>query len=152
MPNINGLPPVSPVDYSVVNDRYYAFATPDGLTCAFETWQWIVRLQRAHPERPEWSETWSAAVPVANRALPTPTPRSSRHSARSSHCRPTNGSATATSAVQWTGAGTTICTNQQDQAGFVLTPAGQLHLWRRQPRWCPVRRAPTRSPTDVGRT
>jgi hypothetical protein len=123
MPNINGLPPVSPVDYSVVNDRYYAFGTPDGLTCAFERGNGSYGCSGPIPNAPNGANLVSGGARgepgFANTDAPIfasfgavkPLPPNQRLSYRNISC-----------AVD--GAGTTICTNQQDQAGFVLTPAG----------------------------
>jgi hypothetical protein len=122
-PNINALPPISPVDFSVAGDRYYAFTTPDGLTCAFERGNGSYGCSGPIPNAPGGANLVSGGAvgepgfastgaPVFASLGPVkPLPVNARLSFRSLSC-----------AVD--GAGSTTCTNSQDQTGFVLTPAG----------------------------
>jgi hypothetical protein len=122
-PNINALPPISPVDYAVMGDRYYAFATPDGLTCAFERGNGGYGCSGPIPAAPgganvisggPWGEPGFAtsATPIFGALGPAkPLPPGTRLSFRNVSC-------------SVDGAGTTTCTNSADQSGFVLTPAG----------------------------
>ncbi|CAN5638253.1 hypothetical protein BH09ACT7_BH09ACT7_25000 [soil metagenome] len=122
-PNVNALPPISPVDYAVMGDRYYAFATPDGLTCAFERTNGSYGCSGPIPAAPgganlvsggPWGEPGfaSTGAPVFGALGPVkPLPVNTRLSFRNISC-----------GVD--AAGSTTCTNSADQSGFVLTPAG----------------------------
>src|ERR1700712_4222909 len=35
-PNVNGLAPVKPSEYAVLDNQWYAFASPEGLTCVLQ--------------------------------------------------------------------------------------------------------------------
>ncbi|MCW2686958.1 MAG: hypothetical protein JWR37_1848 [Mycobacterium sp.] len=125
LPNINGYAAAKPSEYSVMDNRYYAFATPDGLTCAFDRTNGSYGCSGALPAAPGEANLVSGAsrgAPgFANAANPIfaaigavkPLPPMTRLSFRNVTC-----------GVD--GAGTTTCTNAQDQTGFVLTPAGSF--------------------------
>ncbi len=127
IPNVNSFPPVSPVDYSVMNDRYFAFSTPDGLVCAFDRANGSYGCSGPIPAAPGGANVvsagavgapnfTSAASPIFESFGPVKQlPPSTRMSFRTVSC--TND-----------GAATTICVNSQDQTGFVLTPAGSYLL------------------------
>jgi hypothetical protein len=122
-PNVNALPPISPVDYAAAGDRYYAFSTPDGLTCAFERTNGSYGCSGPIPAAPgganlvsggAWGEPGfaSTAEPIFSAIGPVkPLPANTRLSFRNLSCGVDS-------------AGSTTCTNSADQSGFVLTPAG----------------------------
>ncbi len=127
IPNVNAFPPVSPVEYSVLGDRYYAFGTPDGLICAFDRINGSYGCSGPIPAAPGGANVVSAG-PVGAPAFTSSDrpifgafgdvkqlPPNTRMSFRSVSC--TND-----------GGATTICVNSQDQTGFVLSPAGSFLL------------------------
>jgi hypothetical protein len=127
IPDVNAFPPVSPVEYSVLNDRYYAFGTPDGLTCAFDRQNGAYGCGGPIPAAPNGANVVSAGAmgapkfsssdrPIFEALGPVKQlPPNTRMSFRTVSC--TND-----------GAATTICVNSADQTGFVLTPAGSFLL------------------------
>ncbi|BBZ35302.1 hypothetical protein MCNF_39070 [Mycolicibacterium confluentis] len=127
IPNVNSFPPVSPVEYSVLGDRYYAFGTPDGLICAFDRINGSYGCSGPIPAAPGGANVVSAgpagapAFTSSDRPIfgafgdVKQLPPNTRMSFRTVSC--TND-----------GAATTICVNSQDQTGFVLSPAGSFLL------------------------
>lgn len=127
IPDVNAFPPVSPVEYSVLNDRYIAFGTPDGLTCAFDRNSGAYGCGGPIPAAPGGANVVSAGAvgapkfssserPIFEALGPVKQlPPNTRMSFRTVSC--TND-----------GAGTTICVNSQDQTGFVLSPGGSFTM------------------------
>lgn len=127
VPDINALPLVSPVEYSVMNDRYFAFGTADGLTCAFDRTNGAYGCSGPIPAAPGGANVvsggafgapgfTSAAQPIFQNLGPVKQlPPNTRMSFRTVSCTTD-------------GAATTMCVNAQDQTGFVLTPSGSFVL------------------------
>ena len=125
LPNVNALAPVKLSEYAVMDNSWYAFATPDGLTCV---------LQKAGgygcsgpiPAAPNGANLVSSqmgGVPsfvntdvpvfaVAGAAKPLPT--TARISYQTVSCG--NNSVA------------TTCVDSRNQSGFVLSPAGSYIL------------------------
>ncbi|WP_026256719.1 hypothetical protein [Mycobacterium sp. 155] len=120
LPNINAFPPVKTSEYAVMDNNWYAFSTPDGITCV---------LQRSGeygcsgpiPAAPNGANMVSggAGVPgFASAATPVfsmvegakPLPANSRISYQTISCG-TDGVMTA-------------CINGRNQSGFVISPTG----------------------------
>jgi hypothetical protein len=126
-PNVNAFPPISPMDYSVMDGAWYAFATPDGLTCVLDRKNGGYGCSGPIPAAPGGATMVSGgavgAPGFANTAAPVfavagpvkPLPPNSRLSFRQVSCG-------------IDGAGTTLCMNSRDQTGFVLSPAGSYIL------------------------
>ena len=127
VPNVNALPPVSPVEYSVLEERYYAFSTADGLTCAFDRNRGSYGCSGPIPAAPGGANVVSGGAvgapgfshadhPIFESFGPVKAlPPNTRMSYRTVSCTSD-------------GAATTICVNSQDQTGFVLSPAGSFVL------------------------
>ena len=129
-PNINAYPPVKLSEYAVMDNTWYAFVTPDGLTCV---------LQRTGgygcsgpiPGAPNGANMVSGgpvgAPGFANTDGPVfafvgatkPLPANSRISYQTISC--------GTDGVM------TSCLNARDQSGFVITPAGSYIVGETNP-------------------
>jgi hypothetical protein len=122
-PNVNAYPPVAPAGYTALDGAWYAFGTPDGLTCIIDKGKVTYGCSGPIPGAPEGANLVSGgpigAPGFANTAGPAfaaagpvkPLPPNTRLSYRSISC--------ATD-----GAGTTTCMNSAYQTGFVIGPAG----------------------------
>jgi hypothetical protein len=124
-PNVNALAPVKLSEYAVMDNNWYAFTTPDGLTCV---------LQKANghgcsgpiPGAPDGANLVSGAyggVPgfanttrsvFAPAGAAKPLPAGSRISYQTVSCG-NDGT-------------TTTCVDSRNQSGFVLSPAGSFIL------------------------
>lgn len=136
VPDVNSLPPVSPVEYSVMDGRFFAFATPDGLTCAFDRGNGAYGCSGPIPAAPGGANVVSGGATVApgfsSAANPIfeslgevkQLPPNTRMSYRTVSC--------ATD-----GAATTMCVNSQNQTGFVLSPSGSFTLTSNPLLWRP---------------
>ena len=126
-PNLNALTPVSPVGYSIMDNRFYAFSTPDGLTCALDRNNSSYGCSGPIPGAPEGANMISgpAAGPPGFFAYGAavfgvvgpvkPLPANTRLSFRNISC-------------STDGVATTTCINSLDQTGFILSPAGSVIL------------------------
>jgi hypothetical protein len=123
LPNLNVYPPISPVDFTVMEGTQYAFGAPGGLTCVINKTQNGYGCSGPIPAAPDGA-TFVSAVGghepgFANTAAPVfagavkPLPPQSRLSYRDISC-----------AIDGTGA--TVCMNSASQHGFVLSPAGSF--------------------------
>jgi hypothetical protein len=123
VPNINTYPPISPVDFTVMEGSQYAFSAPGGLTCVINKTQNGYGCSGPIPAAPDGA-TFVSAVggqepEFANTAAPVfggptkPLPPQTRLSYRNISC-----------AIDGTGA--TVCVNTATQHGFVLSPAGSF--------------------------
>jgi hypothetical protein len=127
VPNINGYALANPMDYAAMGNRYYAFSTPDGLICAVDRTSGGYGCSGPIPAAPGGANFVSGGArgapgfSTADRPIfgaigdVKPLPALTRLSFRNISCG-------------LDGAGSTICTNQQDQTGFVLSPAGSYIL------------------------
>jgi hypothetical protein len=124
-PNVNAYPPVAPADYTALNGAWYAFGTPDGLTCIIDKGKVNYGCSGPIPAAPDGANLVSggpgAAPSFANTTAPAfaaagavkPLPPHTRLSYRSISCTTD-------------GAGTTTCMNSAIQSGFVISPAGSF--------------------------
>lgn len=126
-PNVNAYALVLPSEYSMLDGRYYAFSTSDGLTCVIERTNGAYGCSGPIPAAPDGATSVSGGsrgIPefsttdrpiFSNIGAVKALPPSSRLSFRNISC----GS---------DGAGMTSCVNLQDQTGFVLSPGGSFIL------------------------
>ncbi|MBV8967326.1 MAG: hypothetical protein JO191_14260 [Mycobacteriaceae bacterium] len=125
LPNVNIYPPISPVDFTVLDGAWYAFGTPNGLTCVIDKGRNAYGCSGPIPAAPEGANLVSgvgAEQPAfANSAAPLyavagpvkQLPPQTRLSYRNISC-----------AIDASGA--TVCVNNGSQHGFVLSPAGSF--------------------------
>ncbi len=125
LPNVNGFPPISPVEFAVMDGTWYAFGTPNGLTCVIDKSRNTYGCSGPIPAAPDGANLVSGAGPeepaFANTAGPVfaaagpvkPLPPQSRLSYRNIAC-----------AID--GGGATTCQDTASQHGFVLSPAGSF--------------------------
>jgi hypothetical protein len=125
LPNINGYALAKPSDYSVMDNNWYAFGTPNGLTCILDKQTGGYGCSGPIPAAPNGANMVSGgpvgAPGFANTARSVfavagpvkPLPPNTRLSFRQISCGVDGG-------------GATICTNSRDQTGFVLSPAGSF--------------------------
>lgn len=125
LPNINVYPPISPVEYSVMDGAWYAFGTPDGLTCVLDKSRNGYGCSGPIPAAPNGANLVSGVggeePGFANSTAPLyavvgqvkPLPPQTRISYRNVSC-----------AID--GSGATVCVNTATQHGFVLSPAGSF--------------------------
>ena len=125
LPNINVYPPISPAEFSVMDGAWYAFGTPDGLTCVLDKSRNAYGCSGPIPAAPKGANVVSgvggeepgfanAATPIFAVAGPVkPLPPQTRISYRNVSCAIDAGGATA-------------CVNNATQHGFVLSPAGSF--------------------------
>lgn len=125
LPNVNVYPSISPVEFSVMDGAWYAFATPDGLTCVLDKSRNGYGCSGPIPAAPSGANLVSgvggeepgfanSAVPLYAVAGPVkPLPPQTRISYRNVSC-----------AIDASGA--TVCVNTAAQHGFVLSPAGSF--------------------------
>jgi hypothetical protein len=131
-PNVNAFAPVSPADYLVLAGAWYAFGTPDGLTCIIDKTRNVYGCSGPIPGAPGGANLVSGgpqgapsfanadASPFAVAGPVKPLPPKTRLSYRQVSC----GS---------DGAGMTACVNSYDQTGFVISPAGSYLLGETPP-------------------
>ncbi|MBV9089749.1 MAG: hypothetical protein JO044_07570 [Mycobacteriaceae bacterium] len=131
-PNINAFAPISPADFSVMSGAWYAFATPDGLTCVIQKGPGDYGCSGPIPNAPDGANMVSggptgapgfanADASVFAVAGPVkPLPPKTRLSYRQISCGTD-------------GAGTTSCLNSYDQSGFVIGPGGSYIVGQTPP-------------------
>jgi hypothetical protein len=124
-PNVNALAPVKLSEYAVMDNNWYAFATPDGLTCVLQKGN-AYGCSGPIPGAPEGANLVSGpygGVPAfasspanvfAAAGAAKPLPAGSRISYQSVSCG--NDGAT------------TTCVDNRSQSGFVISPAGSFIL------------------------
>jgi hypothetical protein len=124
-PNVNALAPVKLSEYAVMNNNWYAFTTPDGLTCVLQK-SGGYGCSGAIPAAPEGanlvSGTMGGVPGFANADRPVfaaagaakPLPAGSRISYQTVSCG-NDGT-------------TTTCVDSRNQSGFVISPAGSFIL------------------------
>jgi len=125
LPNINVYPPISPAEFSVLDGAWYAFGTPDGLTCVLDKSRNAYGCSGPIPSAPNGANLVSGVggeePGFANSAAPlfavagpvTPLPPQTRISYRNVSCAIDAG-------------GATVCVNSATQHGFVLSPSGSF--------------------------
>ena len=123
LPNVNVYPSISPAEFSVLSGAWYAFGTPDGLTCVIDKGRNGFGCSGAIPAAPEGANMVSAmgaeaptfakaTAPLFEVAGPVkPLPPQTRLAYRNTACAIDAG-------------GATVCVNTSSQHGFVLSPAG----------------------------
>lgn len=119
-PNINALAPVKLSDYAVLDGSWYAFTTPEGLTCVLQRTGGYgcsgpipaapngANFVSGGPGPASFANTDGAAF--ANVGDATPLPAGSRISYQTVSCGSEGGAMT--------------CSDSRNQSGFVLSPAG----------------------------
>jgi hypothetical protein len=124
LPNVNALAPVKLSDYAVMDNNWYAFGTPDGLTCVLQRTGGYgcsgpipaapngANLVSGGPGAPSFANTPGAVFAAVGAAKPLPP--NSRISYQTVSC--TNDGVT------------TTCVDGRNQSGFVLSPAGSFIL------------------------
>jgi hypothetical protein len=125
LPNVNVYPPISPVDFSVMDGAWYAFGTPNGLTCVIDKSRNAYGCSGAIPAAPDGANLVSAVgaeqPAFANSTAPLfavagpvkQLPPQTRLSYRNVSCAIDSGGATA-------------CVNNASEHGFVLSQAGSF--------------------------
>lgn len=125
LPNVNVYPPISPVDFTVMDGALYAFGTPDGLTCVIDKGRNGYGCSGPIPAAPEGANLVSgvggeepgfanSAAPLYSGTGPVKQlPPQMRLSYRNVSCAIDAG-------------GATVCVNTSTQHGFVLSPAGSF--------------------------
>jgi hypothetical protein len=120
LPNINAFPPAKPMDFAVMDGQWYAFKTPDGLTCVLQRTGGYgcsgpipaapngANLVSGGPGPAAFSNTTAPVFAAAGEAKPLPP--NTRLSFQTVSCG-TDGTMTS-------------CVDSRTQTGFVLTPAG----------------------------
>jgi hypothetical protein len=121
-PNVNSFAPVKLSEYAVMDNNWYAFGTPDGLTCVLQKSGGYgcsgpipaapngANLVSGGPGAPGFSNTAAPVFGVVGAAKPLPP--NSRISYQTVSC--------GNDGV------TTTCIDSRNQAGFVLSPAGSV--------------------------
>jgi hypothetical protein len=129
-PNVNALAPVKLSDYAVMDGNWYAFTTPDGLTCVLQKGNGY-GCSGAIPGAPEGANLVSGpygGVPAFASSLANvfgaagaakPLPAGSRISYQTVSCG--NDGAT------------TTCVDNRSQSGFVISAAGSFILNEQPP-------------------
>ena len=129
-PNVNAYAPVKPSEYAVMDNNWYAFATPDGLTCVLQR-SGSYGCSGPIPGAPEganlvsgtmgrvpsFANTDAAVFAAAGAAKPLPA--GSRISYQTVSCG--NDGAV------------TTCVDSRNQSGFVISPAGSFILGETNP-------------------
>jgi hypothetical protein len=122
-PNVNALTPVKLSDYAVMDNNWFAFSTPDGLTCVLQKGNGF-GCNGPIPGAPEGANLVSGSyggVPAfyntagnvfAAAGAAKPLPAGSRISYQTVSCG-NDGT-------------TTTCVDSRSQSGFVLSPAGSF--------------------------
>ena len=125
LPNVNVYPPISPVDFSVMDGAWYAFGTPNGLTCVIDKSRNSYGCSGPIPAAPDGANLVSGVgleqPAFANSAQPLyavagpvkQLPPQSRLSYRNVSCAIDAG-------------GATVFVNSSSQHGFMLSPAGSF--------------------------
>jgi hypothetical protein len=121
-PNINGYAPAKPSEYAVMDNTWYAFTTPEGLTCVLQRTGGYgcsgpipgapngANLVSGGPGAPAFANTDGSVFAVVGAAKPLPA--NSRLSYQTVSC--------GTDGV------TTSCIDSRNQAGFVISPGGSF--------------------------
>jgi hypothetical protein len=124
-PNVNALAPVKLSEYAVMDNNWYAFTTPDGLTCVLQKTgsygcsgpipaapNGANLVSGSYGGVPGFANADGAVFAVVGAAKPLPP--GSRISYQTVSC--TNDGVT------------TTCVDNRNQSGFVLSPAGSFVL------------------------
>lgn len=129
-PNVNALAPVKLSEYAVMDNNWYAFTTPDGLTCVLQKGNGY-GCSGPIPGAPEGANLVSGSyggVPgfyntagnvFAAAGAVKPLPAGSRISYQTVSCG-NDGT-------------TTTCVDSRNQSGFVISPAGSFILNEESP-------------------
>jgi hypothetical protein len=125
LPNVNSFPPISPVDFAVLDGAWLAFSAPGGVTCMIDKGRnaygcsgtlpaapdGATLVAATGPEEPAFANSSGNAFGAAGAAKPLPPQQ--RLSYRNIACAIDAG-------------GATTCQNTSTQHGFVLSPAGSF--------------------------
>lgn len=123
LPNVNAYTPVSPVDYTVNNGRWYAFAGPAGVVCILSRANGDYGCSGPLPGAPAGANLVSAGPVGAPTFSTTPAPLfGAAGSARS--LPPNTRLSFREVSCGVDAAGAVACVNSRDQVGFVVGPAG----------------------------
>jgi hypothetical protein len=125
LPSVNVYPPISPADFTMTGGEWYAFSTPNGLTCVIDKYRNGYGCSGPIPAAPNGANLVSglggAEPGFANTAQPLyagltqakQLPPQTRLGYRNVSC-----------AIDASGA--LICQNTATQHGFMLSPAGSF--------------------------
>lgn len=125
LPNVNDYTPISPVDYTVRDGNWYAFAGPSGVVCVINKPATTYGCSGPLPGAPDGANLVSGGAagaptfstterPVFDLGGPAKAlPPNTRISYREISCGAD-------------GAGAVACVNSRDQVGFVVGPAGSF--------------------------
>lgn len=127
VPDVNALPMVSPVEYSALDNRYFAFGTADGLTCALDRTNGAYGCSGPIPAAPGGANMVSGGAMSAP-AFTTANRPVFDHLAPVKQLPPNTRMSFRTVSCTSDGVATTMCVNSQNQTGFVLTPSGSFVL------------------------
>ncbi|MDV3125429.1 hypothetical protein M1247_10940 [Mycobacterium sp. 21AC1] len=124
LPNINAFAPVKTSEYAVMDNNWYAFSTPDGLTCVLQRTGSYgcsgpipaapngANLVSGGPGAPSFANSPAPVFAVVSDAKPLPA--NSRISYQTISC--------GTDGVM------TSCIDGRTQAGFVISPSGSFAI------------------------
>ncbi|MGV0991541.1 MAG: hypothetical protein ACOYBX_10015 [Mycobacterium sp.] len=121
LPNVNAYTPISPVDYTVNNGQWYAFAGPAGVICILNRANGDYGCSGPLPGAPEGANLVSAGAVGAPTFSTTPTPLFGAVGSAKSLPPNTRLSFREVSCGV-DGAGVVACVNSRDQVGFVVGP------------------------------
>lgn len=134
-PDVNSYAPVPPSEYEVMDGAWYAFSTPEGLTCVLQRKNGGYGCSGPLPGAPDGANLVSGGAAGAPRFSNTdrpafgvvddakPLPAQARLSFQTISCG-TDGVVTS-------------CMNSRDQTGFVISPAGSFVVGEQSPEIVP---------------
>lgn len=120
--DVMAMPPISPADYSAMNDIWYAFGAPGGVTCVIDRGGDGYGCSGALPAAPNGANV----VSTGNAGPPgfSSSDRPVFGMTEPVNVLPANSRLTYRNVSCGTDGTTTSCVNSYAQSGFVLSPAG----------------------------
>jgi hypothetical protein len=123
LPNVNGYTPVSPVDYTVMNGNWYAFAATPDITCVLDRQNTSYGCSGPLPGAPGGANLVSGGPSGAPGFSSTSRPLYAA-AGTAKPLQPNTRLSFRDISCGVDGAGTTACVNSREQIGFVITPTG----------------------------
>jgi hypothetical protein len=123
LPNVNAYTPVSPVDYTVMNGNWYAFAATPEITCVLDRQNNSYGCSGPLPGAPGGANLVSGGSSGAPGFSTTGRPLYTAAGA-AKPLQPNTRLSFRDISCGVDGAGTTACINSREQIGFVITPTG----------------------------